>query len=83
MCLANEKIYIRQSSIELEEDVPPHLPLHIRNKPQQINRAPMTTRRGKWRTKTLEEAMDVVEKDMFIEECKQVTNIPFINACPI
>jgi hypothetical protein len=69
----------------LEEDVPPHLPLHIKNKPQQVNRVPITTRRGKWRTKALEEVMDVVEKDMFIEEGKQVMKhtfyyyMPYIN----
>ncbi len=61
----------------MEEDVPLHLPLHIRNKPQQVNRAPMTIGRGKCRTKTLEEAMDVVEKDMFIEEGKQVMKRTF------
>ncbi len=52
--------------------MPLRLPLDIRNKPQQVNWAPITTGRGKWRTKALEKAMDVVAKDMFIEERKQV-----------
>jgi hypothetical protein len=64
------KSHTKQSNIELEEDVPLHLPLHIRNKPQQVNRAPITIGRGKWRIKALEEVVDVVKKDIFIEEGK-------------